>query len=170
MSQKVKLIENAVENKRFRARGWMTEEMQEVRGVMNPGLKKSDCLEGYWIQNWVLITCANPNVVHILIWNVRLKFRQNSDYGMGLMFQSLIPSRANTAFSSPKPRDLPAHPSSSSVDTGGFFSLGVKQMGHKADHLPVFSAKIKNEWSYICGVSTCAFIACMWTALLYLYS
>jgi len=26
--------------------------------------------------------------------------------------------------------------------------LGVKQMGHEADHSPIISAKVKNAWSY----------------------
>jgi hypothetical protein len=34
----------------------------------------------------------------------------------------------------------------------GFPSLGVKQLGHEADHLPPPTAEVKNEWSYI---STC---------------
>jgi hypothetical protein len=30
----------------------------------------------------------------------------------------------------------------------GALSLGVKQLGCEADHLPSSSAKVKNEWSY----------------------
>jgi hypothetical protein len=30
----------------------------------------------------------------------------------------------------------------------GFISLGVKQLGHEADHSPTSSVKVKNAWSY----------------------
>jgi hypothetical protein len=30
----------------------------------------------------------------------------------------------------------------------GALSLGVKQLGHEADHSPTYSAEIKNAWSY----------------------
>jgi hypothetical protein len=30
----------------------------------------------------------------------------------------------------------------------GALSLGVKQLGHEADHSPPSSAKVKNAWSY----------------------
>jgi hypothetical protein len=29
-----------------------------------------------------------------------------------------------------------------------FSSLGIKQLGHEADYLPVFSAQGKNDWNY----------------------
>jgi hypothetical protein len=32
----------------------------------------------------------------------------------------------------------------------GALSLGIKQLGHEADHSPPSSAKIKNVWSYTC--------------------
>jgi len=39
------------------------------------------------------------------------------------------------------------HSASYPVGTRGF-SLGVKQLGHEADHSPPFSAKVNNAWSY----------------------
>jgi len=34
------------------------------------------------------------------------------------------------------------------VGTRGALSLGVKQLGHEADHSPPSSAEVKNAWSY----------------------
>jgi len=52
----------------------------------------------------------------------------------------------------------------------GALSLGVKQLGCEADHLPSSSAKVKNEWSYT-STPQYAFMAwCLAQGQLYLFT
>jgi hypothetical protein len=41
-----------------------------------------------------------------------------------------------------------AHPASYLMGTGGFFPLGVKELGHEVYHSPLSSAEVKNALSY----------------------
>jgi hypothetical protein len=43
-----------------------------------------------------------------------------------------------------------------SVDAG-VPSLGVKWPGHNVKHLPLFSAKVKSEWSYTSNLCICLY-------------
>jgi hypothetical protein len=44
---------------------------------------------------------------------------------------------------------LGVHPGTYLVGTGGGdFFLGVKWLGHEADHPPLSSAEVKNAWNY----------------------
>jgi len=61
-----------------------------------------------------------------------------------LNFLAFLPV-AKTVFSSPKCPD----PSLYLVGRRGSFP-GVKPQGCEADHSPASSARVKNEWSYLC--------------------
>jgi len=47
----------------------------------------------------------------------------------------------------------------------GTLSLGVKRLGNEANHLPLSSAKVKNEWSCTSSAPCMAFMVCEGTAL-----
>jgi hypothetical protein len=51
----------------------------------------------------------------------------------------------------------------------GTLSLVIKQLEHEANHLPPFSAEIKNDWSYT-FLALSASMTCAWTlTLLYVF-
>jgi hypothetical protein len=52
-----------------------------------------------------------------------------------------------------------SHPSSYPVGTRGSF-LGIRQLGHEADHSPLSIAKVKNAWSYT-SAPPYAFLMCL---------
>jgi hypothetical protein len=61
----------------------------------------------------------------------------------------MIHGTGNQFFSSPECPGCPRmHPSFYWVGRGIFSSLGIKQLGHEAVCLPVFSAQGKNDWNY----------------------
>jgi hypothetical protein len=89
------------------------------------------------------------------------------------MTEGLSSSRGWKFFSSPHHPDWLWGPPSQDIQcVPGALFLGVKRLGHEADHSPPSNAKVKNAWSYITIPSKYAFMA--WCSVkvqgqLYLY-
>ena len=76
-------------------------------------------------------------------------------YAAGWTIRGLNPDGGSRFYCTSKRLDrLWAHPVSYSMDTGDF-SLGEKRRGRESDHLPLFSAEVKNDWSYISTPLVC---------------
>jgi hypothetical protein len=60
---------------------------------------------------------------------------------------------------------LRTHPASYSVDIVVSVSR-AKLLAHDAEHVPSYTVKVKNEWSYI-STSAYTFLVCTGTTLLY---
>jgi len=86
--------------------------------------------------------------------------KQLKSYAMGCMMGS-IPERCNDGiFSLHHHIQAVAHPASYPVGTRSSY-LGVKWLGHEADHSPLPSAKVKNEWRYISNLQYIVMVWCL---------